>query len=405
MVVIGSAIVVVVIALASARIAKPEVTIPTAAVTRGEFIKYIQVRGEVKALKSLTINAPSDAGDLQILKLAKDGTMVKKGDPVVQFDNSKLEQTMAEDRTAVSSAQAQIDQSQAQARLKEEKDLTDLMKAKYDLESAKLDASKQEIVSKIEGEEANLKVADAEQKYHQADETLKADKASDAADLQDNKQKRDKALFDLQKTQLRIREMTLLAPGNGMVNLLMNWRAGNGPFGNGRPFREGDTAWSGAAVAELPDLSTLAVEARVDETDRGTISVGQSASVRVDAVPDTEFHSKLASISTLATPDYTAWPFPKNFTFEVAFDKPDTRLRPGMSATVRIAVSHQPDSILIPAKASFQKHGQTVAYVLSGGGFDEHTIEVAGRSDDTLWVTRGLGVGERVALEDPTLKR
>jgi len=48
--------------------------------------------------------------------------------------------------------------------LKEEKDLTDVMTADYDVRKTRMDASKQEILSVIEGEQAKLKVADAEQK-------------------------------------------------------------------------------------------------------------------------------------------------------------------------------------------------------------------------------------------------
>ena len=51
------------------------------------------------------------------------------------------------------------------------------MKARFDVESAKLDASKQEILSKIDGAEAQLKVADAEQKLNESEEKLKADRA------------------------------------------------------------------------------------------------------------------------------------------------------------------------------------------------------------------------------------
>ena len=39
-------------------------TVATYDVKRGEFVDAIQFRGELKAMKSLTISAPPDAGDL-----------------------------------------------------------------------------------------------------------------------------------------------------------------------------------------------------------------------------------------------------------------------------------------------------------------------------------------------------
>lgn len=52
------------------RLASPAVSIPTADVKRKEFVDYLEIKGEVKALRSLIIAAPYGAGDLQILNLA-----------------------------------------------------------------------------------------------------------------------------------------------------------------------------------------------------------------------------------------------------------------------------------------------------------------------------------------------
>ncbi|PYV11441.1 MAG: hypothetical protein DMG23_04295 [Acidobacteria bacterium] len=142
------------VSLAAVRLADPALRIPTAEVKRGEFVEYVQLRGELKALKSVTLSAPFNAGDLQIIEIVRNGAMVKKGDVVVQFDTTKIDQDLAQNRSAMKAAEAEIEQARAQARLKEEQDLTDLMKARYDLEEARLDASKQEILSMIEGEEA-----------------------------------------------------------------------------------------------------------------------------------------------------------------------------------------------------------------------------------------------------------
>jgi HlyD family secretion protein len=134
-------------------------TIPSFDVKRGEFVDTVQLRGEVKAMRSVTVSAPAEAGELQILKIATSGADVKKGDVIVEFDKSKTEQDTAQDQSALKSAQAAIEQVRAASRLTEEEDITAVTKAQYDVEVAKLDASKQEIVSKIEGAEANLKVA------------------------------------------------------------------------------------------------------------------------------------------------------------------------------------------------------------------------------------------------------
>lgn len=379
--------------------------IPTAVVARGDFTDYLELRGDVKALKSRTITAPYEAGDLQILKITPDGTTVKKGDIVVSFDTTTPKQMLAQDQTELKSADAEIEQSRAKARLKEEQDLTDLMKARYDMESAKLDASKREILSAIDGKEADLKLADAQQKLSEAEAKLKADKASDAADVESKRQKHDQALFDVQRTQRTLSVLVLRAPTDGIVTVLNNWRA-SGFIGNGAPFKQGDRAWPGAAIAEIPDLSTLQITARVDEVERGRIQAGQPLTIRADAIPDREFAGHIAQISTTASMDFSAgWPFPRDFTVQIAFDHTDPRLRPGMQANLRIATDHVREGILIPSEALFHDAGQTVAYVREGRKFVERPIEVARRSADQLLVTKGVAPGEKVALQDPTAAR
>jgi HlyD family secretion protein len=376
--------------------------VPSAVVQRGEFVDYLELRGNAKALKSVTITAPYDAGQPQILKLAPTGAQVRKGDVIVEFDTTTLEQTLAQAESELKSADAEIEQSRAQARLKEEQDLTDLMKARYDVDAAKLEASKQEIVSKIEGEEAQLKLDDAEQKLKETEVKLNSDKTSDAADIQSKRQEHDQAQFKVRQTERSLSVLKLKTPIDGMVTLLVNMRA-SGFFASGASFKQGDRAWPGAAIAELPDLSTLQILARVDETERGRIQVGQPITVRVDAIPDREFSGHISQISTSASIDFTAgWPFPRNFTAQISLDDHDPRLRPGMQANLRVATTRVANAITIPSQAQFHDAGQSVAYVLRGGKFVERPIDVARRSGDRLLIDKGLEVGERVALRDPT---
>jgi HlyD family secretion protein len=376
----------------------PEV--PTLDVKRGEFIDSLQFRGEVKAMKSVTISAPAEAGDLQIIKIAADGTQVKQGEAVVEFDKTKTEQDLAQRRSTMKSAQAEIDQAKAQARLTEEEDVTAVKKARFDVETAKLDASKQEIVSKIEGAEANLKVADAEQKLHEVEAKLTADRAVNKATIESKVEASKKADYDVKRAESALAKMTLPAPATGMISLISTWRPGGEA-----PFKPGDRAWAGAPIAELPDVSTLRVSARADETERGRLALNQTVSAQLDAIPDRQFTGKIEQISTIATIDFSAgWPIPRNFNLVIALDQADARLKPGMTAQLTVVVDRVPDALTIPVEASFQKSGQTVAYVWQGSKFQERVIEVKRRSRDRILVAKGLIAGDRVALKDPTVK-
>ena len=388
------------VVLGAVRLGRHAPTLPTFEVKRGEFLDAMQFHGEVKALRSITLSAPAEAGDLQIIKLSEEGAVVKTGDIVVEFDKTKTEQDLAQFRSAVKSAEAAIDQARAQAKLTEEEDKTAVLKARFDVEAARLEASKQEIVSRIEGEEAKLKLADAEQKLREAEAKQASDQAQNKATIQSSVQASAKATYDMQRAERALAKMTLRAPSPGSVTLLQHWSAGNMST-----YRTGDHAWPGAAVAELPDAATLRISTRVDETERGRLAPKLPVTVQLNSIPDRQFSGHIERISEIASLDFSGgWPITRNFTLEILLDQTDARFKPGITGQVTVVVDHIQNAISIPSQASFQKSGRNVAYVWSGSQFEEREIEIGRRSGDKVLIAKGLTAGDQVALRDPTAK-
>jgi HlyD family secretion protein len=399
---------VVVVAFAGAAVAMnartgsaPNVT--TADVTRGDFVDYIQIRGEIRPAKSVVLAAPLQAGgELQIVKLVKNGSAVKKGDLLVEFDATQLQQRLLERKSDLKSAEGEIEQVISQQQITAEQQQTELMKAKYDVERAKLDLGKRDLVSQIEYETAKLSLSDAGQRLKEVEAKALSSKAGAEAELTGKKRKRDKAQFDVDRTQASIDALHLVAPADGTINILENPRSG-GPFGGGGvEFREGDRAWAGASILELPDLSSIHLEARLDESDRGRLKVGQAATVKIEAVPGKDFAAKVDLISVLARVDFSSgWPPVRNFDLGLILDQKDARLRPGMTATARIAADRLPNVTLVPSETIFQKDGRPVVYRLNGSKFDEQQIEIVRRGREQAAVSAGVNAGDKLAVRRP----
>jgi multidrug efflux pump subunit AcrA (membrane-fusion protein) len=379
--------------------------LPTAEVTKGQFVDSIEIRGDIRPLKSVVLSAPMQSGDLQIVKLAKNGSVVKAGDIVVEFDASTLKRTMQEKQSELKSAEAEIEQATAQARITAEQNATELMRAKFNIERARLDVNKGDTVSRIENEQARLTLGDMEQKLRELEAKIKSDVASAEADFSSKRRKREKALFDLQRAERGIANLQLHAPAGGMVNVLTNFRA-SGPWGGQEvEFREGDRAWPGAAIMELPDLSSVHLEARLEEADRGRLHVGQDAFIRIEAVPGREFKATIERISVLAKVDYSAgWPPVRNFELGLVLAEIDPKIRPGMSAVARIATDVVPDVVLVPTESIFQRDGHPIVYQLDGGEFVERRLDVTRRGRETTIVSSGITPGDRVATRKPGLE-
>lgn len=374
---------------------------PTVAVTRGEFVDTLEIRGEIRPLKSVVLSSPMQSGDLQILKLAKSGTMVKPGDVLVRFDPSTLQRTMQEKQSEVKQADAEIEQAQAQARIAREQNATAVMKAGYDIERAKLDAAKGDTVSRLDIEQAKLAVVDAQQRERELKEKVKSDDTSAEADLAAKRHKREKALFDLRRAERGLQNLELKAPAAGMVNVLPNFRSGS-MFGGQQEFQEGDRAWAGAAILELPDLSSVHLESRLDESDRGRLQAQQDAIVRIEAIPAKDFKARLDSISVLAKVDFSSgWPPAKRFDLNLVFLEIDSKMRPGMTAVARIATQRVPDVVLVPSEAIFQRDGAPIVYKLERSMFVETPIAVRKRGKEQAIVDSGVTPGDRIATRRP----
>lgn len=379
----------------------PPPDLPTAEVTKGAFVDTLEIRGEIRPLKSIVLSSPMQSGELQILKLAKSGTMVKPGDVVVQFDPSTLQRTIQEKQSELKQADAEIEQAQAQTRIAKEQNATAAMKTGYDIERAKLDVSKGDTVSRLDNEAAKLSVVDAQQRERELKEKIKSDQTSADADVSGKRRKREKALFDLRRAEQGLRNLQLRAPAAGMVSVLPNFRSGS-MFGGQQEFQEGDRAWPGASILELPDLSSVHLEARLDESDRGRLQPQQDATVRIEAIPGTDFKARLDSISVLAKVDFTSgWPPAKNFDLNLVFLDVDARMRPGMTAVARIATERVPDVVLAPAEAIFQRDGAPVVYKLDGSTFVETPVTIRKRGKEQSIIDHGVVPGDRIATRRP----
>jgi HlyD family secretion protein len=378
-----------------------EVEVATVHVRRADFVVSVRTRGDIKSARSTILKAPQVPG-LRITHLATSGRPVRKGDAVVEFDGVQQEQNVISRTTNVRAADGDIVQTKASQKMDDEADAMSKMSSEYDLERAKLDASKAEVLSQIEGEKNRIQVGVTEGSLQQVKASINAHQVGHEADLSRLGQRRDKAVRDLETAQKYLGLMQLRAPTDGLVNVLPNFRS-QGTFGQSQPpFKEGDMAWTGAEIVEIPDLSEMFIDLKLEEVDRGRVQIGQVVKVRVDAIPDKEFTAKLDWVSPIAALVYKGGSTPeKTFPTRATLLALDDRLRPGMSASAEIIIEREPSQLLIPSRASFDRDGKPSVYVQVGKDFTLRHIQVGKRNDEDLIVTGGLREGETVTLESP----
>jgi multidrug efflux pump subunit AcrA (membrane-fusion protein) len=380
------------------RMTQAAAILPSAPARQGDFLVIVRCRGDLKAGRSVQVYTPM-VPNLRIAWLAPPGTVVKEGEVIVKFDSSSATQQLMQKEAALRQAQATLDQAMAQSKITVEQDKSELADAGFTVERARLEASKQEIVSRIQGEESKIDYGVAQQKLKVQEATVALHAASDKSRIASLTRQRDQAKSDVDITKARIAQMELKAPLSGVLTFGTNYAQG---WMNAKPFKVGDSVYSGMVLAEMPDLTTLQMDAKVEETDRGRIAVGQDVTVRIDSLPELAISAKIGQISLLAEAS-NEFPPVRSFRAYSFLVKPDSRLRPGMNGGVDIIINRIPKAISIPAKALFTHAGKPIVYLAEKGQYRPTEVEVLARNPDEVAV-KGISAGAMVTIVDPEKK-
>jgi len=373
--------------------------LPTAPVRRGEFLVTVRCRGELKARRTVQITAPLNVPDLRIVWLAPAGLNVKAGEVVIKFDPSSAQQQLDERRAALKQAEAALVQQQAEGALQKEQDKQELADANLLVEKGKIEVSKAEIVSKLQGEEAEVDLGLAQQKMAVQAAKLNFNAASSDAKVASLRRQRDKAADDVAISEARVKRMEVKAPMDGMVSYIQNFSQG---WMNAKPFKVGDQVWPGSVLAEIPDLASLEMEGKIEEIDRGQMKIDQEVRVRIDALPEAPFTGSIVQLSPLTEMGWE-WPPTRSFRGYARIQQTDNRLRPGMNGRMDVVMRRMPDALSVPAKAIFTLNGKPVVYVSDHGVHTPQIVEVEARNPDEAAI-KGVKEGTLVALAEPQKK-
>lgn len=376
------------------QVEKTSTSLPLATARRGEFLVTVTCRGELVAENSVQITAPN-VPNLTIVWMAPPNTPVKEGDPVVRFDASGAQRQLKEKEAALSQGAASLDQARATAGITAEQDNLEIAGLQQAVELARIEVSKAEILSALQGEENRIALSLAEEKLRVKRAAAVFNAASAQSKIGSAESQRRKSQAEVELTQGRIARTEIKAPGSGVINYLMNYSQG---WMNAKPFKVGDSVWPGSAVAEIPNLESLRLKGKAEEIDRGKMTAGQDVRVILDPFPEKTFRGKLDRLSTLTEQSFE-WPPTRSFRAFATLGETDNRLRPQMNGRMDIVVDRIPNAVSVPSKAVFARNGRPVVLVPGKEGMRVLPVEVLARNPDEVAV-RGIEAGTQVALVD-----
>jgi HlyD family secretion protein len=381
-----------------------EMEIPTATVKEADLQVKVLTTGALRPKESRVIAAPPIAGGtLQIIKLARFGASVHKGDVVLEFDPTEQEYNLAQSRSDLQQAEQEIVKAKADAAVQAAEDQTALLKAKYAVRSAELEVSKNELLSKIDAQKNVLALDEAKRALAQLEQDVRSHSASNQAALAISEEKRHKARLAMDQAEENIKRMTITAPIDGLVVIHPNRDSTGGWFFTGMTlpdYHVGDQVNPGSSIAEVIDISHLEVYAQVGETDHSNLKPGQSVDLQIYALPGENFTGKVETVGGATSHEFWDDNAKHKFDLTILLDNHDPRLRPGFGARLSIRGEQLSKAVSIPREAVFEREGKKIIYCKRGRGFEAQEVKVRAYSEGRA-ILEGIPSGTVVALVNP----
>jgi len=323
--------------------------VATAKVQRGDMVIRAFSRGELRAVRSVTLVSPNLNGTVQVTTLAPAGALAKEKDLVVEYDDSERQAALDEAQLAVQSDDEQIKYVKANQLITKSQDDVTLLSTRYNIRRAELNVQKAPVTDVIDNKKNLLTLEQNKQALTQLETDVAQRQAQFDSQLAVYEETRNRDLLNVAREKQRIANTKSLATITGMVAIRQN-RAGNFNFGQVMPdIREGDTLTPGMPVADLLDLSEVEVWAKVGELDRANLKEGQDAVLQLDSVPDKQFHGKIKALSGTAAADvFSGDPAKK---FDVVFSVDMRQLLAGLGMK-----TNDVDRIMATAETNAKKN-------------------------------------------------
>jgi HlyD family secretion protein len=383
-------------------------TVPTSRVTRGDVDTTVFTSGELRASRIQTLSAPGAGEQLRLLTLKPTGAVVKAGDVVMTFDPSVQEENLAVERALLMEAELEIQALEAEIASLYAQDSVELLTARFDVRSAELDVQGNELLSAIQAKENDLTLAQARRRLAQFEGDVGSKKSIEKSAMTVLLEKREKAKLAIAQAERLVERMTVRAPDDGIVSVVANRDGVTYSFqGVTYPeYREGDTVPGGRPVAELLDVRTMELIARVSESARANIAVGQRATLTLDGWGGTTLTARVNNLGVIrgATGLASLSDTPARFAdVSLTLDAMAPEARAGVTAMAKIVGESLRNVLYVPRHAVLSEDGRTVVYARSGAGtsFIKRPVTVVAVTDSVA-VVSDLGEGLEVALADPT---
>ncbi|MBJ7879850.1 efflux RND transporter periplasmic adaptor subunit [Gelidibacter salicanalis] len=347
-------------------------------VENGVFQENIPVNGIVLPITTIYLDA-LEGGRVEE-KFVEDGTVLKKGEPILRLSNTDLELSLINQETQVYNLLTQMQISQNAAR----QNTINKLNQYTDVESGLIEAKRvYELNNKLYEKNAigRQDLIKAQNEYDYQKERMQLSKQILSQDSIAVKQEKGQVQSSYARTQnaldlmrRKVADLVVKAPVDGQLTSL--------------DAEIGQSKNKGERLGQIDVLSGFKVRADIDEHYISRIYNGQTGSFIINGK---NYKLTIKKVYTQVTSG--------RFQVDMAFgeDIPEG-IRRGQTLQIRLALSEEKQALLVPKGGFFQQTGGNWIFKVSENGDTAYKVDISLGSQNTEYyeVLSGLQPGDKV---------
>jgi multidrug efflux pump subunit AcrA (membrane-fusion protein) len=359
--------------------------VTTAAAIKRELPRFFEATGSLAGDQQTDV-APQTSG--KVVAIGVDiGSYVKRGQMLIQLDESEL-------KLRVDQAAAQVEQAKAAVRQAEEKiglrsgqafdpnKVAEVAAAKVALDLAEKNLKRAEKL---------IESGDVSRSFYD-DQRARRDQLKEQYEVQVAQARQNYAGVDVSRTNVANAQAALALARKSLSYAIIP--APIDGFVSERTADLGEYVSPQQKVVTIVRTNPLRIRIDIPEQAIPEVKVGQSVSITTSAWPDKNFAGRIARIA----PNVSAQS--RTLTVEAEIENNGNALKPGQFATVRILQERAEPAVLVPSRAVVSEAGINRVYVIKDGHAEQRLVQTGQTDGDLIEIRSGIAADELVATSN-----
>ena len=361
------------------------VEVTTAAAIKRDLPRFFEATGSLAGDQQTDV-APQTSGKVVAVGV-EIGSPVKRGQMLVQLDESELKLRVDQAVTQVEQAKAAVRQAEEKIGLRSNQSFDPNRVAEVAAAKVTLELAEKNLIRAAKLVESG----DVSQSFYD-DARARRDQLKEQYEVQLAQARQNFAAVQVARTNVANAESALALARKNLS--YANIASPIDGFVSERTADLGEYVSPQQKVATIVRTNPLRIRIDIPEQAIQEVQVGQSVSITTSAWPDRNFSGRVARIA----PNVSATS--RTMTVEAEIENSSGALKPGQFATVRILQPKSEPAVLVPSRAVTTQAGVSRVFVIKNGHAEQRLVQTGQTEGDLIEIKNGVAADEQVATSN-----